>query len=361
MRTITARQLTSFAAVAALSVGTRVLPGAAASANQMGLLLAVASLPAALLLMWMLGKLYKDYPGMGLADIFIRVFGKFFGKVILLLIGIIVPFIMLAFTVRLHADRFASTVFSESPSIFFLTLTLVVAVYIARRGVHHAVRLGAIFAPVLIVVIAAIFFMALGDFKVGNLLPLSPDDLKPLGFAVPYALIMPVILILGNLLSDAVGDKENLAREGMRANIWLSAGITAVIAVCFGLLGSGLTERSTSPIYSAVKALNVPGIFERVDAFTVVLWLFADIAEIVLLCLVIIGTAGKLVKVGAQEKFAVPLGILTLVAAICLGTSKFRVLWTEKAVFMSLYVAGVLAIFLAVFLWGRARKLTKGK
>lgn len=361
MKTISARQLTSFTAVAALSVGTRILPVSAASANQAGLLLAVAALPFALLLMWMMGRLYKDYPGMGLADIVLRVFGKFFGKVVLLLIGVFVPFVMLLFTLRLHADRFAATVFSDSSSGFFLVLTLIVSFYIARRGVHNAVRLGAVFAPVLIVVIAAIFFMALGDFKVGNLLPISPDDLVPLGFAVPYALIVPVIIILGNLLSGAVGDKEKLTSEGVRANLWLSAGLTALIAVCLGLLGSNLTAHSTSPIFSAVKALNVPGIFERVDAFTVVLWLFADITEIVLLSLVIIGTLGKVFKTKAQEKFAIPLGLLTLAAAFGMGSSKFKVLWTEKAIFVSLYVAGTLTIFAVMFLLGKAQKLIRNK
>jgi hypothetical protein len=351
---ITARQLTVFAAVAVLSVGIREI-SAMAAAGHIGMLAHIAALPAGLFVMFMMGILYKKYPGAGLDEIFTRSLGKFFGSIMLLLAGAAVPLTVAALTARTHSELFTSTIFSGAQPYYFLIPAIAVTFFITRRRVEDAARLGTALALVLFIALATVFFVSIGNISIKNLLPIYTDDLLPFARISLYGLTVPAFIVMGNLLSRDVSNRGCLRREGVWASVTMCVGLTLINIICVGVLGAGLTARSMSPIFTAVKSLSIPGVFERVDALTVMVWIASDIMLLALSGFVFIRSVMAVFNVKNRTVLAAVFALLVLTAAPLLGRSEFAVLKIETPL-LAACSAVVLGVFALVFAVGAARR-----
>ena len=350
--TVSARQLTVFASVAALSAGIREIAGMA-SAGRAGILANIAALPAGLLIMSMLGALYKKYPETGLDGIFIRSLGRFFGGFALLLAGAVIPLAIAALTARTHSELFSSTIFPGARPYYFLIPAAAAVFFITRRGLDGAARLATALALILSAALATVFFASIGNIK--GLLPLYTDDMRAFARAASYGTAVPAFIVTGNLLSGSVINRRSLRREGIWASAVMCAGLTLITAVCVGVLGAGLASRSMSPIFTAAKALTVPGIFERIDALTVVVWIAADITLLALSGFVFSRAVGAVFRARDSAVFAAPFAFLTAGAAFALSGDEFAALKAE-APLLGLCSAAALGVFVTVFAFGMLRR-----
>ncbi|MCL2084531.1 MAG: spore germination protein, partial [Oscillospiraceae bacterium] len=270
---MTARQLTALCAAGMISPATQALPLWAARAGRSGWLMLIICLPLNLLAAHLL-VIYKSKPGLGPLDLCVSVFGRVLGKCLLFIVGVAVPMTMLAFNTRMFAARFTATIFPRASETVFMAALLTLTFFITREGPGRAARMGVILLWTALVVLTLLFICSAGSLKAENLLPISPRDYGPLAAVSAAGLSMFGVFALGALLR--VSDSSRLTRETRRSMCLTTVFLTAVIMLCAGVLGTDMIKRSDYPVFSAVKALSVPGVLERLDAFAVTFWMLSD-------------------------------------------------------------------------------------
>lgn len=354
---ISARQLTALCTVAMISPATQVAPSWAAEMNQAGWLMFLPGLPINFLLIWLMGRLYKKQPDLGLPDIFTKVFGKVLGGSILLIVGVLIPLVMLIFNNRLFAGRFSSTIFPHTPDYLFIVATMALTFFFTRKSLLRTMRVNSIFFWAALGVIVLLFFGSLSSIKTVYLLPISPREYGGLAGKSMMGLAIFGTFSIGGFLSHHVYDRQNLARETRRATGLLFVLLTMILVICLGVLGPSLARRTSYPIFSAIKALTVPEVFERIDAFAITLWIVTDIMLIVLHFMVAINILGKVFNVKEYQRLSGPLHFIVLAMAMLISNNLSAVQTSLRFFVEPVCSALVILSMISLFTVGKIRKI----
>ena len=312
---VSARQLITLTFAARLSPPLRVLPGRAAQlAGEGGWLAALAALPAALGLCWVLSALLK---GRGLGQAALDILGPVAGRAVLglyLLWGVF----LLAANARLVALRFLTVSYRNASLPLFLLALLALTLWLARKPVRVLGRAGEVFYLALAAGLG--FSLALGAFQMdpGHVLPLWGEDLPPVGAAA-----LPVLGLLGYgifaaFLAGGVTPRPEDRRRAMKWTAGLCLTLTALQLVCLGNFGPGLAVRMDTPFFMMVKGIGIEGTFQRVESVILALWVLSDLALLALLASACSAAAGTLFAIRDGGRAALPLVLLALAGALWL-------------------------------------------
>ncbi len=282
-RTISPRQLVVLCAIAMLSPFLRLVPGSVtALAGKAGWVSAGLSIVPAAVLAGMLGKFStKD----GLKVVILRVFGRFWGCVVLLLWAVWLVFHS-GFVLRSGADRFVDTIYPEGGFAMMILGTGLLCAIAAMGHIKPLARAARLFLPMMLFVIVLVIAFSLKDVEPTFLLPIRREQLPEILAGVPMAAeALSVALLLG-----AFG-AEYVQPGGKLPGLWplLIAATVLNVLVCLvaiGNLGSVYTGSLEYPGFILARDLRILSGVERVESLIVGLWLLPDFvlvtAELVL-------------------------------------------------------------------------------
>ena len=274
--TLSSRQFTALAFVAALSPLVRRFPRTLAALAGRGALPAVAG-SALFLLPLLIGAwlLLRARPaGTGTAALLTDLLGRPLGRAVTGLYGL--WFLAYAgFLLRSGAERFCATVYpGAAPAVFVIGTALLCALAAAQTAAPLG-RAAMLLRPLMLGLILAVALLTAKDLDWTLLLPMrAPDPGGLWAAAAETANVLSVGFFLGFL-----GDRLTGPLRARDVLPWLAALLLVVAlmaAGCCGMFGPALTARLRYPYFMLVRDMTVLGALERAEPLVLALWVFPD-------------------------------------------------------------------------------------
>jgi len=231
----------------------------------------IIAMVVSLLWMTVIIAIHKRMPTYTLGQIINKVFGRYIGKVILL---VFFAYFVLIATHQLSLIRIIkSMLLLETPDAVARWSVLLVIWYSLYKGPASLIRTTGLLFFIMIVNKLLIAFFLIPQLDLQQLKPILYNGWKPVlvGSIVPTVLFFETIFVLH--LLPLVKDNK-LARKMPFIGIIFS-GIMLIILVIMlvAIFGPVEAERLQFPFYSLAREVTVGDFLERVEALIVIVWL----------------------------------------------------------------------------------------
>lgn len=261
--------------VAALAPGAlSLLPVMAAWAGRLAWLGAALALPVGLWLCSLWRTLGEEDLSRGLR----RSFGNLGGGLFqLLYLGW--GLLLLTGSAQRYADRLMTTVQGEAVRWLFLTVGLVLCLWLGRGDGTVLARTAKLIFLATLAVVGIALLLALPALDWRNLWPPAKEDWAGLPAGVALACSLAGYGVYALCLPQRPGDR-------IETRPWAaggSAALTALIIIVVGAFGPALTARMTEPFLFLLQGVEVPGAFQRGEAALTAALALADLLLLALL------------------------------------------------------------------------------
>lgn len=210
-------------------------------------------------------RILSLFPGSNLFDIAVILFGKFFGKVVVLLYTLYA--IMLGgFITRTFSEFIRIVAIPETPQIVIQSFVILVAVYLAKSGIENIGRISRFVLPIIIGIIIFSLIIASTSINLENLLPAFNADLSDLLKVSVFEAALPFceIILIASMYSSAEPGKKT-AKMFIIALLIETATLLTLNLRNTLVLGSPSISMYYFPSYEAVSISALGEIFARTE------------------------------------------------------------------------------------------------
>lgn len=359
MDKITTKQLFAVIFVGLLSPLIRLLPKRSAElAGTASWLAPLAALVPLLLfgalILFLIKKRSRDE---GLADLFIRSTGKYVGGAICLIFALWLLFYS-GFILRTSAERLLSTVYDNGNIVFFLVITILLALLPARGEVKSLARLAEVFTFVLIVTLAVVFLFSLPTVKLSNLLPVSINDTLPILYsAIPIVDVVSIWVYM-TFLSGYVEKQDYHAKKklSVRWLIYILFTIFLLMITTIGNFGADFLVQMQHPFFVMIKNITIFDIVERIESVVIAIWIATDFIFLSALLIIISEILKTVFKAKKRSPFTYPCAVISLVVSLFIAPNAFVLETISEVIVPIIHLALALVIIPLILLIGKIRK-----
>ncbi|MGI8316968.1 GerAB/ArcD/ProY family transporter [Halobacillus mangrovi] len=226
-------------------------------------------------------QLVSRYPGKTFFEMSTIITGKYIGF-LLNLCYIVYTLIVSAYILRVTGGIVKSNLLDTTPLSVVIGTFIIVSTYLITNGAGDIVRFFQLYFPVMIVTFVALCLLSLKDVDINNIRPVVGEGIMPTfqGIRVTFFSFLgfEFLLIFSKLLGKRSANK-------LRAGIWISLALTAIIYIGFHLLSLGILgleelKQITFPTVEMAKSIEFQGFFfERFEILFLVGWLITAITS----------------------------------------------------------------------------------
>ena len=280
------------------------------------------ALPVLLLFEAMMSRLTAHRAeGEGMGEIFLRVWGKSCGKILLAAYALWM-LAYAAFVILGGGRRLAETAYPRGGEKLFLLVMGALALLPALGKARSLCRMANVLRPLLLAAVLLVLLFALPGMKPGSLLPLTGKDVLPAGKA---GLRTANVLLLLGAFRFLEGFVPPAPKKDFRRFSLLLGGTallgSALLAVLLGVFGVDYTLGQAHPFFALAKNLRLAGLLERVEPLVIGLWVLTDF----LLISALLQSAGAIFRLVLKTESRVPRVIsAALVTALALAAAVFK-------------------------------------
>ena len=272
------RQLLSVCLVSLLSPLVRQLPHIAARVGNAGWLCGLAAAPAAALFALLLRRVTRRRAaGEGAADLFLRVYGKAPGGVLLALYALWL-LAYAGFVIAAGAARLEASAYPRGGRLFFVFAAAGLGLMAALSRARTLARAANVLRLPMLGVLLLILLAALLDADLKSLFPVTAADALPLlrgGARVSDALLLPAAFaFLLEYVEPEAGPRP--LRELLLLGGELCLLCVLLSAAVLAVYGPAFTLSQELPFLAMTRDLRPAGTLERIDALVIGLWVVAD-------------------------------------------------------------------------------------
>jgi spore germination protein KB len=257
-------------------IGSAILVGVATGAKQDAWLAVCIATLAALALVTVYTSLIRSGAGKNLYEIMEQQLTR--KAAIVITLGYVGYFMYIAARImRDLIELLATSVYPATPNEFIAFTFILVIAYILYLGLESFARTAEILMPYVAMFFAMMLLLLIvnGSIYTSNLLPVLSDGLAPvIKEAFPKVVTFPFGELIALTVIMAQADKP----EKLRKTVWIGVGISGFLLAFVAFLQvTVLTPervgRTTFPLLSVNRNINVGYLFERLDGIVVFLML----------------------------------------------------------------------------------------
>jgi spore germination protein KB len=259
-------------------------------------------------------KLSKLYPGKTLIEYCELILGQFLGK----LIAFIYLFFLLhdtAIAFREYGEFIGSAFLYKTPIIFItgsIALSCVIAVH---GGIETIGRCATIFLPVVLALYILIYVFLIPDLNVKNIFPILQDGVMPSikGSLAPHAWLSQFSLM--SFLIPLLTNQQKVLKWGMYSVI---ASVLTMVFINLGnlLLFGGIISNIQFPVFEAARFISIGSFFEHVESIVIAFWVVGGFVQLsAFFYMLMIGTSQWL-KLPNYKPFILPIGFLIIIFSV---------------------------------------------
>lgn len=259
-------------------------------------------------------KLTQRFPGLTLIEILFQHF-SWIGK-ILGLLYLFYFLIMACLATRLYAEAY-KRIMMDTPMWAFITVILLLTIYIVYNGLETLGRLNQVMLPVLVIFAMAVVFLTTNEKKdYTNLLPFFGNGLYPVSLGSLAVMGWFGEFAIMGMVLPYVQHPKKLMKTGIYSALFTLIFFLGPITGPIALFGPEEAAKMVFPTFSEVRYIEAGNVINRFDAIAILFWTVGLMIRISLffygLCL---GTA-QLFKTITYRPFIIPFAWLIGVGAV---------------------------------------------
>lgn len=228
---------------------------------------------AVLILTWMIYWIMMNYPELNLSQIFEASFGRFFGKLTMVLFGLFNVF-ALGMSLRIFADNISLYLLDKTPDTVIKGLLVLLCIYALLKGIGTITTTLNILFPATLIFLFILLLLPWNKAESGNLLPVLHEGILPVVKGSHHVI---------NALSTFffIGYITPYIRDLKGGGLWGAAAIGLLIFIylwivlmCILVFGAAETTRLLYPTITLSKSIQLRAqLFERAESLMMTVWI----------------------------------------------------------------------------------------
>lgn len=300
----------------------------------------------ALLLVFIISKLFNNFKGKDIIDISEFLGGKFL-KVIVGIVFIGYFLVILSTTVRVIVQDL-EIIYFENISINILTLVIITSiVFVYKYGSTAVIKCNSIIAPIVGIAILIIAFSNIQDFSLDRFFPILGFGAKETFITGASNIFAYSGLAILYFIIPMLKDSRNFKRVSIISTVLV--GILIIGSVSSLVLSFPFIENinEISSLYVESRDISYWQVFQRIDGLFVFSWILALLSYISVALFIIVVIFRKLTN--TKKEFPVILAFAALTYVVTLIPNNISMIrFLEDVVFK--YTNIIVAIFLSLLI-----------
>ncbi|MFS0820362.1 GerAB/ArcD/ProY family transporter [Bacillus sp. 1P02SD] len=266
------------------------------------------------LIVMIIVKLSKLYPGKTLIEYCELILGRTLGKII----AFIYLFFLLHDTAIAFREygEFIESAFLHKTPIIFVTGSIALSCAIAvHGGIETIGRCATIFMPIVLALYILIYFFLIPDLNVKNMFPIMQDGVMPSikGSIAPHAWLSQFSLM--SFLIPLLTNQQKVLKWGMFSVI---ASVLTMVFINLGnlLLFGEILSNLYFPVFEAARYISIGSFFEHIEAIVIAFWALGGFVQLsAFFYMLVLGTSQWL-TLPSYKPFILPIGFLIIIFSI---------------------------------------------
>ncbi|MBS4213877.1 GerAB/ArcD/ProY family transporter [Neobacillus rhizophilus] len=259
-------------------------------------------------------KLSKLFPGKTLIEYCDLILGRAFGKII----AFIYLFFLLhdtAIAFREYGEFIESAFLHKTPMIF-VTASIALSCAIAvHGGIETIGRCAIIFLPIVLALYILIYVFLIPDLNVKNILPIMQEGVMPSiqGSLAPHAWLSQFSLM--SFLLPFLTKQQKVMKWGMFSVI---ASVLTMVFINLGnlFLFGGIIINLQFPVFEAARFISIGSFFEHIESIVIAIWVLGGFVQLsAFFYMLVLGTSQWL-TLPSYKPFVLPIGFLIILFSI---------------------------------------------
>ena len=256
-------------------------------AKQAAWLSYIASLIVYVPLVFILHRLIRAFEGQSLHQIMQRVFGRFLGNVIGLLLAMWL-FILMSLYIKYAGETLVTTVYVGTDVRLLMFIMVALTAVMLRAGLSVFSRMIRVFFVVGVIQFLIILALLLIDFNPKNVTPVNTSDIAPVMQSAVYPLTVSVYIVFIFIFNDQIRLPKKSGLRFVLAVAFQTVAVGLLTAAVLGVFGASLISKLKFPVHSAVENITVLGGNTGIESLFISLWVIFEFTIITLMAYLIV-------------------------------------------------------------------------
>ncbi len=355
---ITKRQCMSI--MAAFILGSAIVLGVGSEAKKDAWIAILAAMLISVPVFTVYGRILSLFPEKGLYEILIIVFGKTFGKIMIL------PFMWFSFhlgalVIRNFTEFIMIVTLTKTPQYIVGIFLILLCIWAVKAGIEVIGRWTVIVLPAMITAIFVITFLLIPLIELRNIKPIMYDGIKPIlnaafsVFSFPFAETVLFMVVFCNLKK-----KENPYKIFFWS-LLIGGGIIAMVALRSILtLGEANVSIFFFSTYASVRLINIGEFLQRIEVLVGIIFISGGFVKISICLYAASKGLSKVLSFQNYRQIVAPVGLLMMILSIIVYDNTTDMFDWAKDIYK--YYALPFQIILPLIIWITAEiKMRKKK
>jgi spore germination protein KB len=312
----------------------------------------------AFLIIYVLYRLARLFPGKHLFEITTLLAGKWGGGLINVLLLLHLWFIFVR-----DADYFTGFIktilLPRTPIEMLYLLLFIVMIYYAGSSIEVSARVNELVLPFFVIVVLLLPILLSREISFNSLEPFLTHPPYQFGIAGGInAAFFGDILVIGAFM-NTVKDPKQMLVALRQAVIFSAFLLTYVVITCIFVLGSSITGRQAFPIYTLVQQIAITDFLDRIDLLMVSIYFPVYLISLAVVFMAILTGLSWFAKAKDHTVYARPTGLLLMMTSFLAFRGMPEVNDFSKYGYPAFVLIEKPAILLVLFLLSLRKKIRK--
>lgn len=313
-------------------------------ANQDIWIIVLLSVPYTILFCFPLLYLSNKFSGMNLLEYTEKIMGKFIGRILAVVYGILFLLCLIFFT-SVFVEILNSALYPNTPPWVNLSILIVTVLYIVSKGLINMARLSEIIFPILLFTFIMLLLLGFEVYDFDFFLPILKDStFKQLNLGAMYNSVLNIDTLILVMIASNLEKKKDIYKIFVHSLIYTTFVIILSTVAIQATLGVAYTKHVSFPFYNFTRLIRI-GDTIGFDLLYIIIWMIGVIYRISGYFYTTTAAFGKIFNIRNQRSY-IPILIIVTTAALYIQSKKTIV--TERRIsqlfIIIVGVTGILAI-----------------
>lgn len=277
----------------------------------LGSILGIASIAISL-------GLHRMYPGKTLIQSSVLITGRIPGKLLGLIYILYMPHIT-GIIVREYGEFISNNALPRTPMFVIMGTMILVCAINVRLGIEVVGRTAQVFVTLVIVLLALIFVLLIGELNPAQIFPFMENGPLPVleGAMAPGAWFSEYIVIA--FLMPYVNRKKRTVRILFGSLVLTTIAMTVTNVFCLFLIGD-LTDTFVFPVMIAARYITIADFLQHIESIIIAIWIFGIFVKISVFLYISVTSTAEWFAIKDYKPLVWPLSFMSLIFAYWVST-----------------------------------------
>jgi len=259
-------------------LGSSVVIGTARSAKSDAWISIILAVIISLIIGLCYARLLISFYGKNFFEICEIVFGKVFGRIIII-IFIWYSLLINALIIR-DIGEFIYIIgivsIREISQIFIMTITMLLCIYMSKKNISVLGKFCIFFLPIIVFMLSMGYILSINNMSPRNLLPVMYDGIKPVIDGMISSISFPFTeSIIFIMIFDSLQNKTSTSKLFTKGILFAGLLLFTMTIFDIMILGSNTLSASYFPSYTSLRRINIGNFLERIEITIILSFVFA--------------------------------------------------------------------------------------